>query len=54
MLDFVDLGLDDGAAVRGVGVAAEVVLVISFGWIEFLEGFDFRDDGFGEIFLGFL
>ena len=50
MREFFQLGRDDGLAVTGVGILVEVVLVVTFGWEEFLQRHDLGDDRLGEAF----
>jgi hypothetical protein len=36
LVELVELGLDDHAAVAGVGIVAEVILVVALGFLELL------------------
>ena len=54
LFELFDLGLNDGAAVRLVGMGAEIVLMIVGGFPEFLERDNFGHDGAFEVFLSFV
>ena len=51
LLELLDLGADDGAAVTLFGILAVVILVITLGLVEFLQRHDLSDDLSGEVFL---
>ena len=52
-LKLLDFGLDDGSAVRLVGIAAVVILVVTLGFVKFGQRHDLSDNRIGKILLGF-
>lgn len=51
LLELLDLGADDRAAVTFTGIRAVVILMIALGLVEFFQRHDLRDDLVGKILL---